>query len=179
MVLTKSTPFMYTSLDEHENLVHVFDKHIERAFTTDSHWVKPAARSMVRSLAVTTRWPYFYINKYSLAGRMAEYFKNVESFENLKTLYISLGPDFLPLDVGDPTITSNEWNGDVEVPPASKLELVAVALKQVLPSRCTIVWRFDRAGMPGMPPFFNDKREAVFKYLEGINSAMERFWSRQ
>jgi hypothetical protein len=178
LVLVNPLPFIYTKLDEHENLVGDFDKHIRRAFPKESYWVMPVARSMVEKLAITIRWPFFYTNQVNLGERVTEYFKNIGAFENLRTLYISLGLDFLPLDIGDPAYISNEWNGDAENPPACKLKLAAVALKQVVPSACAIVWRFDRAGMPGMPPFFNDKKVAVLKYLEGINSAMERFWSQ-
>ena len=178
IVLVNPLPFIYTELDNRETLLGVFDQHIIRAFREESYWVLPAARSMVEKLAITIRWPSFYTNEVNLDERVTEYFKNIDAFENLRALYISLGPDFLPLDVGDPAIISNEWNGDIGNPPASKLELAAAALKEVMPSSCEVVWRFDRAGMPGMPPFFNDKKVAVFKYLEGINSAMERFWSQ-
>ena len=177
LVLTKSVLFIHTRLDEHENLVRVFAKHIERVFTKDSHWIKSAACSMVKNLAITIRWPWFYASTADLGERMTEYFKHVESFENLETLYISLGPEVLPLGIGDPAYISNEWNGNVENSPACKLKLAANALKAVMPRTCEIVWRFDRAGMPGMAPFFNDKKAAVWKYLEGINSAMERFWN--
>ena len=178
LVLVKPLPFIYTELDERDTLLRVFDQHIIRAFREESYWVLPAARSMVEKLAITIRWPFFYTNEVNLDERVTEYFEDIDAFENLKTLYISLGPDFLPLDIGDPALISNEWNGDVGNPTVCKLELAAAAFKQVMPSTREIVWRFDRAGMPGMPPFFNDKKVAVFKYLEGINSAIERFWAQ-
>lgn len=108
---------------------------------------------------------------------MVEYFQNIETFENLKTLYISLGPDFLPADTSDTNYFHNEWNDDNNAM-TQELALAAIALKQVIPSTCAIVWRFDRAGMPSMSSFFNDKKEVALKYLEGINSAMERFWNK-
>jgi hypothetical protein len=181
LVLTKSLPFIYAKLGEGQTLTGVFDKHIERAFPKDFQWALPAARSMIEVLAVPIRCPFFYKGgeDNDLGQRLQAFFETTEAFPNLKTLHLSLGPDFFPVRAHRAPIFADDWEGEIEHPMVQMLEASAIALKQVIPRTCEVMWRFDKAAMPTTYSNFGGKRDATLRYLRDINVTMEKAWNRE
>jgi hypothetical protein len=181
LVLTKSLPFIYTKLGEGETLAGVFDKHVERAFPKDFQWALPAARSMIEMLAVPIRCPFFYKDGEDddLGQRLQAFFETTDAFPNLKTLHISLGPDFFPVRDHRAPIFADDWEGEIERPMVQILEDSAIALEQVIPRPCEVMWRFDKAAMPTTYSDFGGKRGATLRYLRGINMTMEKAWGQK
>ena len=181
LVLNKSLPFIYTKLGEGQTLAGVFNKHIERAFPKDFQWVLPTARSMIETLAVPIRCPFFYKDGENddLGQRLQAFFETTNAFPNLTTLQLSLGPDFFPLRAHRGRIFDDDWEGEIEHSMEQKLETAAIELKQVIPRTCKVMWRFDKAAMPTTYSNFGGKREATLRYLRAINVTMEKAWSQK
>ena len=85
-------------------------------------------------------------------------------FANLEELQISLGPDYMPLDMMDGVGWPNafecgemkalvEGSDGVGFPTVAPVVREAMEmLRKCLPPECKVVWKFDRAGMPGVSP---------------------------
>lgn len=179
LILKQPLLFMYTKMDGDETLAGVFADRFRNAFSSDSRWVLPAAHSMIEKLAVTIRYPDFYrhCQENDLGERLSKYLQDVSAFGNLKSLQISLGPDYIPTHANETFQLLNDWQGEIELCRIRNLRLAAVALQQVIPRTCDVTWRFDKAGMPAFPGPYNESGDLV-KYMERINVTMARYWAR-
>ena len=184
LVLRNPVLFVHTKLEVEGNLNFDFERLVEKTFPNDFQWVPGIAKSMVQRLAVTIRFPKFYNKSNNLVDRMSEYFGNIDQFSSLKELYISLGPEYLPIEREefDVQVASKEVfepENVADTPAASPmpcpLAQAVSKLKDEIPRKCKVAWRFDRAGMPSMPSYIVDRTEVV-EHLTNVNNSMERLW---
>lgn len=178
LVLRNPILFVHTSLCPQDNLITNFDNIMNLTFPNDVHWVLEMAKSMVERLAVTIRFPDFYYGSLKLAGRLANYLWNVDKFSNLKELYISLGPDYIPhsreyFDVRREL--EDKAVGVSNSPMLSNFRHARNELRDLIPRSCRVIWRFDKAGMPSIPSYIVDRAEVV-EHLTNVNNVMARLW---
>ena len=184
LIFSKPLLFVYTRLDKHDNLLNDFNARLERTFVHDSAGTLPSARELVRRMAITIRFPKFYANLSDLHERLPCYFSSISAFTTLRELHISLGPECLPGN----RETFEEYVAMTDMsqvplgvqrlaysPFLSKLSLTVDALRCIMPKDCNVVWRFDKAGMPCIPPNITE-RTKVMDHLKAVNCIMGVLW---
>lgn len=174
--------FVYSKLERHESLVKHFSLLIARVFSEDAHWVIRLARPMVTRLAVTINFNRFYNSKsIDLQASFTSYFAGLATFNGLKSLVISFGPEILPSaeetynlykDAFSPQRIASTYEAS---PPIGHFKRALRALKAEIPDGCGVRFRFDRAGMPDVPKYITGRRKLI-EHLEDVNRCMQDLW---
>lgn len=182
LVFSKRLVYIYTRLRQPTNLLQTFDDVILRSYPHDHEWIRPVARSMVRKLALTIRFPHLWLD--GLPKNLSAYLTSVTAFTGLKELHISLGPEFLPANsLVQPTQNTaydkEKLNSNIDglattfEPVATMLEVVAV-VRRCVRAECKVVWKFDRAGMPDLPRRYHS--QSTLQELTYFNEVMAWLW---
>jgi hypothetical protein len=184
LILSKSLFYTYTKLRPGTTVAQRFDELITKSFPCDYDWVLPEARLMVERLAVTVKFPDPYVK--GMAKALTTYLSDIATFCNLRLLQISIGPEYLCRDAGtweefistytcDAALTASHVGASVGEFSTFWLLDAFLVLRANLPQGCEVRWQFDRAAMPWLPSWVED-RASVVGVLAGFNNTLDQLW---
>lgn len=184
LILSKPVLLAFTKLSPWETFSASFTTVIERTFPETPRKALLLARPLVQRLAITICIPTFYQDAASFGDRIAAYFSGLSLFTSLTTIYISLGPEWLPArrELFDHCVAMYDnyvpWDDARSLTYMKTIHILGAAvnaLKAKIPKGCEVRWRFDRAGMPGVPSYIVDRSEVV-QHLDNVNCLMAKLW---